>query len=371
MINKDRYDRQIKLKEFGIEAQYKLSSARVLVVGAGGLGCPVLQYLAASGIGTIGILDDDTVSLSNLHRQVLYTTQDIGKRKTEAAFERLSLMNSDISVTAIPERISTENAVEIIRQYDLVVDCTDNFPTRYLIDDICRILKKPLIFGAIYEYEGQIAVFNILDSDQNTTSYRNLFPEPPKPNEVPDCNEAGVLGVLPGIIGTLQAAEAIKIITGIGNPLINQLMTVDLKDYHTAVYDIPVHIDNSVNFPLTADEFEFMNYEEHCGISSKNINIISVADFLEFANHPDNVIIDVREPDEMPKINFPYTAIPLSQLQQGIPEIPKKNIIVICQSGKRSVAGATLLQEHLGPEFTVSSLKGGINQLNKSNNEYN
>ncbi|RZJ31490.1 MAG: HesA/MoeB/ThiF family protein, partial [Chryseobacterium sp.] len=187
MLNFERYDRQIKLQGFGLDAQKKLASAKVLVIGAGGLGCPVLQYLAAAGIGNICIVDDDTVSLSNLHRQVLYTSDDIGKLKTEASAERLIAMNPELKINIISERISTENAVEIVQDYDWVIDCTDNFPARYLIDDICRILKKPLIFGAIYQYEGQVAVFNVQDNEGITTSYRDLFPNPPKPGEVVDC----------------------------------------------------------------------------------------------------------------------------------------------------------------------------------------
>ncbi|SEH47708.1 HesA/MoeB/ThiF family protein [Chryseobacterium culicis] len=369
MLNKDRYDRQIKLRGFGIEAQQKLLSARVLVIGAGGLGCPVLQYLTASGIGTIGIVDHDVVSISNLQRQVLYTTEDIGQLKTEVASKRLRLMNPDIFINIISEQITSKNAVKIINEYDLVLDCSDNFPTRYLIDDSCRIMKKTLIFGAIYQYEGQIAVFNIPNKEGVTTSYRNLFPQPPKPNEVPDCNEAGVLGVLPGIIGTLQATEAIKIITGIGKPLANKLMSIDLLDYQTAIYDIPIEIESNSNFPSTIDEFELMNYEEHCGINNHNVKIISSSEFLESAKIPDTLIIDVRELDEFPKIDLPYLSIPLSQLNEKIFEIQHKNIIVICQSGKRSLMGAQLLQENLSSEYQISSLEGGINHLKNLKNE--
>ncbi len=365
MLDKNRYDRQIKLRGFGIEAQQKLLSARVLVIGAGGLGCPVLQYLTASGVGHIGIVDHDVVSISNLQRQVLYTTEDIGQLKTEVASKRLRVMNPDIFIKIISERITTKNAVKIISEYDLVLDCSDNFPTRYLIDDACRILKKTLIFGAIYQYEGQIAVFNVSNKEGVTTSYRNLFPKPPRPSEVPDCNEAGVLGVLPGIVGTLQATEAIKIITGIGEPLANKLMSIDLLDYQTAIYDIPSDIESNSNFPCIIDEFELMNYEEHCGINNHNIKTISSSEFLESAKIPDTLIIDVRELHEFPKIDLPYLSIPLSQLNEKILEIQHKNIIVICQSGKRSLIGAQLLQENLGSEYQISSLEGGIYKLKK------
>lgn len=369
MLNLERYDRQIKLQGFGIEAQEKLASAKILVIGAGGLGCPVLQYLTTAGIGNIGIADDDHVSLSNLHRQVLYTSDDIGKPKTTTAFERLSLMNPDVLLNIISQRITISNAFEILSNYDLIIDCTDNFPTRYLLDDACRILKKPLIFGAIYQYEGQVAVFNVPDKDGFTTNYRNLFPEPPTPEEVPDCNEAGVLGVLPGIIGTIQATEAIKLITGIGEALINKLITINILNYQTAVFEIPAENLINENFPSTVEEFETMNYEFHCGIEMIGITTISASIFKETAKLTDTIIIDVREPDEFPKLDVPYLSIPLSQLKENFNQIHHKNIIVVCQSGKRSTTGAQILREILGSEYNISHLEGGIHNLNKKVNE--
>lgn len=369
MLNLERYDRQIKLQGFGIGAQEKLTSAKVLVIGAGGLGCPVLQYLAAAGVGNIGIVDDDRVSLSNLHRQILYTTSDIGKLKTKAAFERLSSMNPEIQINVTSERISTKNAIQILSDYDLVIDCTDNFPTRYLLDDACRILKKPLIFGAIYQYEGQVAIFNVPNKEGFTANYRHLFPEPPKPGEVPDCNDAGVLGVLPGIIGNIQATEAIKLITGIGEPLINRLMTINVLDYQTAIFEIPTENLSNKNIPSTEAEFEKMNYELHCGIDQIGINNISPSDFKEKAELPDTIVIDVRESDEYPKLKVPFLSIPLSQLKENSIQIKHKNVIVVCQSGKRSLAGAKVLQEILVSDYNISHLEGGINQLNQEINE--
>lgn len=367
MLNLERYDRQIKLQGFGIEAQEKLASAKVLVIGAGGLGCPVLQYLVAAGVGNIGIVDDDKVSLSNLHRQILFTSNDIGKLKTEAAFERLKAMNPDVNIKIISEQITTENAFEIILNYDFIIDCTDNFPTRYLLDDACRILKKPLIFGAIYQYEGQIAVFNVEDNDGRTANYRNLFPEPPKPEEIPDCNDAGVLGVLPGIIGTIQATEAIKLITGIGEPLVNKLMTINVMDYQTAIFEIPAENLNNQNFPSTIAEFEKMNYDLHCGIVQKGITNISALEFNKIAELPETIVIDVREPEENPKLEIPYLSIPLAQLKDYANQIINRNVIVVCQSGKRSIAGAQVLKEILGKEYNISHLEGGINNLIKIN----
>lgn len=369
MLNSERYDRQIKLQGFGIEAQDKLASAKVLVIGAGGLGCPVLQYLTAAGVGNIGIVDDDRVSLSNLHRQILYNSDDIGKLKTEAAFERLNAMNPEVQFKIFSERIIPKNAVTIVSDYDVVVDCTDNFATRYLLDDLCRILEKPLIFGAIYHYEGQIAVFNVRNKEGFTTHYRNLFPAPPNPGEVPDCNEAGVLGVLPGVIGTLQATEAIKLVTGIGEPLINKLMTIDILSYQTAVFEIPSLNLTDESIPYSIEEFENMNYQLHCGIEFAGIKNISPSGFKEAIKIPDTVVIDVREPEEQPKLDVPYISIPLSQLKENVSKINNTNVIVVCQSGKRSLSGAKILQEILEPKYSISHLEGGINHLNKETHE--
>ena len=203
-----RYNRHIILSEIGQAGQDKLSNAKVLVIGAGGLGCPVLQYLAAAGIGTIGIVDFDIVDISNLQRQVLFGTSSLGKNKAEAAKQRLEDLNNEISIIAYPEKLTHKNAIDLFNQYDIIVDGTDNFETRYLVNDACIITNKPLVFGAIYKFEGQVSVFNY----QNGPSYRCLFPSPPKEGTVPNCSEIGVLGVLPGIIGSMQANEVLKII---------------------------------------------------------------------------------------------------------------------------------------------------------------
>lgn len=369
MLNSERYDRQIKLQGFGIESQDKLASAKVLVIGAGGLGCPVLQYLTAAGVGNIGIVDDDRVSLSNLHRQILYNSDDIGKLKTEAALERLNAMNPEVHFKIFSERIIPQNAVTIVSEYDVVVDCNDNFATRYLLDDVCRILEKPLIFGAIYQYEGQIAIFNVRNKGGFTTHYRNLFPEPPNPGEVPDCNEAGVLGVLPGVIGTLQATEAIKLMTGIGEALINKLMTIDILTYQTAVFEIPFLNLMDENIPCSIEEFENMNYQLHCRIEFAGIKNLSPSEFKKAAKLPDTVVIDIREPEEQPKLDVSYVSIPLSQLKENVSQINNRNVIVVCQSGKRSLSGAKILQEILGPKYIISHLEGGINHLNKETHE--
>lgn len=239
MESNQRYERHYRLKGFGKVGQQKLSASRILVVGAGGLGCPALQYLVAAGVGTVAVVDHDKVSLSNLQRQVLYKTSDIGFSKAEVAVDRLKSLNREINISAYPVYISAENAVELITGHDVVIDCTDNFETRYMLGDVCMLMEIPLVFGAIYQYEGQVAVFNVRDESGIKTTYRHLFPEPPGTLEVPDCNEAGVLGVLPGVIGILQATETIKILTGIGQALINKMMTINLLDYQSFTIDIP------------------------------------------------------------------------------------------------------------------------------------
>src|ERR1035437_2494874 len=220
---KRRYARHIILPEIGLEGQQKLKQAKVLVVGAGGLGCPVLQYLTAAGVGTLGIIDFDTVDESNLQRQVLYSTEDIGKHKAAIAKEKLEKQNPDINLVSHVAHLTSANALEIISQYDIVVDGSDNFATRYLVNDACVILNKVLVFGSIFKFEGQVSVFNY----KGGPTYRCLYPEAPAEGDVPNCAEIGVLGVLPGIVGTLQANEVIKIITGIGDILSGKLLTLD------------------------------------------------------------------------------------------------------------------------------------------------
>lgn len=230
---KNRYRRQVILPEMGEDGQLALKKARVLVVGCGGLGCPVLQYLAAMGVGHIGMADPDTVSESNLQRQILYSTDDVGKLKVHVAKDRLLRQNPLVAVQVFPTRIDTGNAMEIIRDYDVVVDGSDNFFTRYLVNDACVILNKPLVFGSIYKFEGQVSVLNYKDGP----TYRCLYPEPPEPGDIPACAEMGVLGALPGIIGILQATEVVKIITGLGNVLSGRLLTHNALDMSFRTFD--------------------------------------------------------------------------------------------------------------------------------------
>lgn len=362
-----RYARHYSLKGFGTEGQEKLAVAKILVIGAGGLGCPALQYLAAAGVGTIAIMDHDRVSLSNLQRQVLFTTEDIGKPKAEIAATKLKSLNPEITITHSNEAITTLNALELIASYDITIDCTDNFASRYLINDACVLLDKPLIFGAISQYEGQVSVFNVADLNHNKVNYRHLFPVPPNPLEVQDCNEAGVLGVLPGIIGTLQATEAIKIITGIGEVLTGKLLTFNLLNYATYIFELSA--DDSVFklIPKDTVAFKATDYEWLCGMKAAGINELTPQQFLSVRDRYDTVIIDVREDDELPKANFANTALPLSIMSSKIPDIEAENIILFCQSGKRSLkAGQLLLDKYKGKK-NISHLRGGILALQEYN----
>jgi adenylyltransferase/sulfurtransferase len=233
-MNYDRYNRQIILPNFGTEAQEKLSQAKVLVVGAGGLGCPVLQFLTAAGVGNLGIVDFDTVTISNLQRQILFDESSAGRNKAIAAKEKLQQLNSEITITAFPEKITPQNALNLLENYDIAVGCTDNFQSRYLLNDACCSLDKPLVYGAIYQYEGQVSVFNV-EQEGIKTNYRDLFPQLPRPENTPNPNQLGVLGTLTGIIGTLQAQEVIKLITGIGDVLAGKLLMFNILTYQIRI----------------------------------------------------------------------------------------------------------------------------------------
>ena len=252
-----RYNRQILLSEVGESGQQKLAAAKVLVVGAGGLGCPVLQYLTAAGVGTIGISDGDFVSESNLHRQILYGPADIGNNKAEVAARVLKRQNPDVSFSIIADMIIPQNAIDIIQEFDIVVDCTDQIHTRYLLNDACVLLGKPLVYGAIHKFEGQVSVFN----HDGGPTYRDLFPKPPKPESTPNCNETGVLGVLPGIIGTLQANEVLKRILGHGDVLSGTIFLFNAKTNLSQLINFSRHDHNG---PENADELRNWDYIGFC-----------------------------------------------------------------------------------------------------------
>ncbi len=367
----ERYSRHYILSDFGFEGQQKLLNSKVLVIGAGGLGCPVLQYLAASGIGTIGIVDHDVVSLSNLQRQTLYSTDDIGEKKVEVALQKLQQLNPEISINIYPLELTSKNAWEIISDYEVIVDCTDNFATRYLINDACVLLEKPLIFGAIYKYEGQVAVFNTNPKTENSINYRHLFPNPPKTEDVQNCNEVGVLGVLPGMIGMMQANEVIKLITGLGENLDGKLLTFNMLNYE--IFTVNVSNENSVEnlIPKNREAFELTDYNFLCGISTKNIEDLSPDDFIEKISDSNTLTIDVREMGELPEADFRHIQIPLSELTHRLSEIENKNLILFCQSGTRSLKAAKILLEHFGHQRKICHLKGGITTLRQKENGKN
>jgi sulfur-carrier protein adenylyltransferase/sulfurtransferase len=338
----------------------------VLVVGAGGLGCPALQYLVAAGVGTIGIVDDDVVSLNNLHRQVLYNMNDIGSSKAEVAAEKLKLLNEEINIVSYNKRLINNNSLAIINEYDIVVDGTDNFSSRYMINDACVLLNKPFIYGAISKFEGQVAVFNVKDEvNKRTINYRDLFPVPPKDDEVLNCADAGVLGVLPGIIGTMQANETIKLIIGIGKPLINTMLTYNSLDNGVYEFNLSLNEEAQGLIPKNESEFLKMDYKWLCSPETNKSFEINVEQFDDFLNNNNSTIIDVREKDEQPFVDeFEYLQIPLSELMSNQKLIEKENVVVFCQSGQRSLQAVQLLNE-LFSDKHIYSLKGGIVEWKK------
>lgn len=358
----ERYQRQLILKGFGAEAQQKLLSASVLVIGAGGLGCPVLQYLVAAGVGSIGIVDDDVVSLSNLHRQVLYNVQMIGRSKTECAVEILQQLNPQVKFTVYNERLTNKNAVTILSAFDVVVDGSDNFATRYLVNDACVLLNKPFVYGAISQYEGQVAVFNVQQNNEHSANYRDLFPYPPKEGEVLNCAEAGVLGVLPGIIGSMMANETIKLVTGTGTVLANKLFTYNTLNNQTYELELSKRSETMSLIPATIESLQQTDYEWLCS-SATVVNEIDITEFNKIIAEGKAAIVDVREKDEQPVVTeFSHIQISLSQLQQHASCLTEDTIIVFCQTGKRSALAAKQLTELFGASKKIYSLKGGIQQ---------
>jgi molybdopterin/thiamine biosynthesis adenylyltransferase/rhodanese-related sulfurtransferase len=365
-ITYERYQRQIILKEFGEPGQQKLLQAKVLVIGAGGLGCPVLQYLAAAGVGTIGIVDDDAVALNNLHRQVLYSVNDIGLLKAERAASVLQRLNPEINIIPFIQRLTVENALEIMQSFDIIIDGTDNFATRYMINDACVLLNKPLVYGAISQFEGQAAIFNYRQKNNDMpVNYRDIFPQPPKDDEILNCAEAGVLGVLPGIIGTMMANETIKLITGIGKPLINRLLTYNALNNQLYDFELIAREETRSLIPANEILFKQMAYEWLCSSSLESFEIDGAA-FDDLLENETIDVIDVREPDETPVINeFHHQKIPLKQITEPMPEVKADTVVVFCQSGKRSKQAVILLSGIFGTTKKIYSLKGGIENWKK------
>jgi sulfur-carrier protein adenylyltransferase/sulfurtransferase len=333
-----RYSRQILIPEFGIEGQEKLSKSKVLVIGCGGLGSPVLLYLAAAGVGTLGFIDNDKVDESNLQRQILYGSESIGKMKAEEAKKRLNSLNPLVNLEHYTIQLNASNALEIFKNYDLIIDGTDNFPTRYLVNDACVLLNKPFVYGAIYRFEGQVGVFNY----NNSVTYRDLFPTPPTPEMAPNCAEAGVLGMMAGIIGSMQANEAIKIIAQIGEPLVGKIYMIDALSMVSRIFKIP-------KIPDAPKITELIDYEVFCGIDNGKLIIdnISIQELNEWKEKViDFQLIDVREPNEYAVWNYGGELMPLAQIEHFIDKIDrKKPVIIHCQSGIRSMKAITLLSE--------------------------
>ena len=328
----NRYSRHLVLKDFGLENQLKLSNAHVLVIGCGGLGSPVLLYLTAAGVGHIGIVENDVVDETNLQRQILFDEAAVGQSKLDQAILRLQAMNSGIHFTAYHERLSSSNALEIFKDYDVIIDASDNFPTRYLVNDTCEILNKPFVYGAIHQFEGQVAVFNW----KGSATYRDLFPNPPALGLAPNCAEAGVLGVLPGIIGSIQASEAIKVITGIGRPLANQLFVMDTLTMVSRTLKIFKNPDRKPAAHL-------IDYDHFCGLV--NFQTITQVELADLKNYQ---LIDVRTEAEYTQQNIGSFNIPLADLQEKIHLIdPHKKIILHCQSGVRAQQAAVILAENI------------------------
>jgi adenylyltransferase/sulfurtransferase len=358
-----QYQRQIILPGIGETGQQKLLDSSVLVIGAGGLGCPALQYLVAAGIGTIGIVDGDTIDLSNLHRQILYGSDDIGKSKSLTASQILQKQNPGCTIKIFDCFLDKSNAFDIIGKFDIILDGSDNFSTRYLVNDVCVLLRKPLVYGAIYRFEGQVAVFNrLLDDGTYSCQYRDLFPVPPA--NIQNCAEAGVLGVLPGIIGCMQATEVIKLVTGIGKPLINSLLSYNALTNDSYVIALDRTEEGTKALPANKAALLEMDYDIDCSFNPA-IQEITITEFDELRNNEEWLLIDVREPGELPVINdFEHIKIPWSNFQSQ--SIEAEKIIFFCQSGNRSKMAAEKTLNKF-PNKKVYSLEGGIiNWLNHS-----
>ena len=352
-----RYSRHLLLPPVGPEGQRKLKAARVLLVGGGGLGSPAALYLAAAGIGTIGLVEFDAVSESNLQRQVLYGTADVGRPKLEAARERIADLNPLVQLEAHAARLSAQNALDIVRAYDVVLDGTDNFPTRYLVNDACVLTRRPYVYGSVFRFEGQASVFGAPDGP----CYRCLFPEPPPPGAVPDCEEGGVLGVLPGLIGVIQATEVLKLVLGAGDALIGRLLLVDALRMQFRT----LRLERDPECPAcgTRTLQTLIDYEAFCGIRGGEDAVPEIAPHelaARFAAGERPLLLDVREPREWEMARVEGARlVPLGTLAGAIPSLDREaEIVVMCKSGVRSANAARQLRD--AGFRRVLNLAGGI-----------
>ncbi|MCK6539517.1 MAG: molybdopterin-synthase adenylyltransferase MoeB [Anaerolineales bacterium] len=359
-----RYSRHLLIPEVGLEGQRKLKNSSALIIGTGGLGSPVALYLAAAGIGRLGLVDYDVVDASNLQRQVIHGTSTVGKLKVESARDKLVDLNPDIQVDIYNEPYTSENALRIARDHDIILDGTDNFPTRYLTNDVAVFLGKPNVYASIYRFDGQVSVFHAKEGP----CYRCLFPEPPPPGLVPSCAEGGVLGVLPGTIGTIQATEALKVLLGIGEPLIGKLLLYNALDMSFDFVKLKKNPNCRVCGP-NADIKELIDYEEFCGVPSHDHEEgsagagwdITATELAERVKHNHLKLLDVREPHELEISALPNAVnIPLGQLAARLSELDSaEEMVIFCKSGSRSARGLELLAS--AGFKKVKNLKGGIN----------
>lgn len=359
-----RYSRHLNLPDFGIPTQEKLKRAKVLVVGTGGLGAPLLQYLTAVGVGTIGVVDFDVIDESNLQRQVLFGMEDIGKFKTKVAITKLRAQNPFVHFIEYNLKLDASNALEIISNYDVVADGTDNFPTRYLVNDACVLTGKPNVYASIYRFEGQVSVFNWTNKEGILgPNYRDVFPTPPPPGMVPNCAEGGVLGVLPGIIGSIQASEVIKVITGMGVSLSGKLFLMDVLDFSNRTLNIKRDPKNPLNGE-TPTINALIDYESFCGITNDSNDLIDLSP-IELARWrregQDFQLIDVREAYEFEAGNIGGQGIPLGELAASVNLIDKNRpVVFLCKSGKRSAQAIENITS-LAPGYSnLRHLKGGL-----------
>ena len=359
-----RYARHLILPEVGVEGQQKLKAARVLCVGAGGLGSPLALYLTAAGVGTLGLVDFDVVDASNLQRQILHSTADVGRRKLDSAEEKLTALNPAVRMVKHETMLSSANALDILKDYDIVADGTDNFPTRYLVNDACVLLGKPNVYGSVFRFEGQASVF----ATREGPCYRCLYPEPPPPGMVPNCAEGGVLGILPGLIGIIQATEVIKLILGKGEPLIGRLLLVDALSMRFRELKLKKNPECPVcgaHPTVTA----LIDYQEFCGIKPESkqeqavkngIPQMTVQELKQRRDLGEDLfVLDVREPYEYQIANIGGTLIPQGEVPQRLAEIDRnREIVVQCRSGSRSQRIAEFLAQQGYPN--VKNLAGGI-----------
>ncbi len=351
MIKPDRFVRQTSLAGFGIEKQVKLANSKVLIVGLGGLGLPVAQYLNAMGVGTLGLVDQDFVELHNLQRQVLYSEDDIGKSKLAAASKKLKTQNSQTKLECFDTFLTKDNALEIVKEFDVIVDATDNFAARYLINDTCVILNKPFVYGALHAFEGQVSVFNY----EHGPTYRCLFPKMPRPEETPNCETNGILGILPGIIGTLQALETVKVITGVGEVLSGKLLVFDGLMQTTRKVNFMVVSENKAITKLQTN-YRFALCHPSASISAK--------DFIELGQQRQLQVVDVRSIEEFNKDHLSGSVnITIEKLKNSLQRINFDNdVYLVCQSGKRSESACAILKS-LKPEASIYSVSGGLNLM--------